>query len=110
MKKSATSNKSLTDWERVDSMAEEDIDLSDSPEISPEMFAGAVVRRGLEPSLKKVQLTLRVDSDVLDWFKSRGRGLPDTHQCAPESLHGSSQVMIDVIKKKYVEFMRACPS
>jgi uncharacterized protein (DUF4415 family) len=74
MRKSATSRKSLTDWARVDAMTDEDIDLSDSPEVSPEMFARAVLRGGLKPVPKKVQLTLRVDSDVLDWFKARGRG------------------------------------
>lgn len=55
-------------------MKDEDIDLSDSPEITPEMFARAVVRRGLQPMPTKVQLTVRVDRDVLDWFRSRGRG------------------------------------
>jgi uncharacterized protein (DUF4415 family) len=74
MRKSATSSKSLTDWARVDAMTDEDIDLSDAPEVSPEMFARAILRRGLKPVPKKVQLTLRVDSDVLDWFKARGRG------------------------------------
>ena len=74
MKKPATSSKSLTDWARVDSLTDEDIDYSDCPEITPEMFARAVVRRGLKPAPKKVQLTLRVDSDVLAWLKARGRG------------------------------------
>lgn len=36
---------SLTDWDRLDAMEDEDIDLSDSPEITPEMSAKAVVRR-----------------------------------------------------------------
>ncbi len=55
-------------------MRDEDIDLSDNPEISPEMFARAIVRRGLKPAPRKSQLTLRLDSDVLDWFKGQGRG------------------------------------
>jgi hypothetical protein len=46
MKKSPSSNKSLTDWERLDALEDADIDLSDIPEITPEMLAGAVVRRG----------------------------------------------------------------
>ena len=37
----------LTGWERIDNIKEEDIDLSDSPEITPEMFAKAIVRHGL---------------------------------------------------------------
>jgi uncharacterized protein (DUF4415 family) len=55
-------------------MADEDIDLSDCPEFTPEMFAASVVRHGLKPVAKKVQVTLRLDSDVLDWFKAQGRG------------------------------------
>jgi len=54
-------------------MKDEDIDYSDAPEITPETFAKAIVRRGLKPHAKK-QLTLRLDGDVLDWFKKRGRG------------------------------------
>lgn len=74
MRNSATSTKSLTDWERVEAMTDADIDLSDWPEVTPEMFARAVVRDGLKPRLKKEQLTLRVASDVIAWFKGRGRG------------------------------------
>ena len=55
-------------------MTDEDIDLSDCPEVTPEMFAKAVVRRGLKPEAKKTQLTLRIDSDVLAWFRAQGRG------------------------------------
>ena len=73
MKKKSTPVKSQTDFARLDKMKEKDIDLSDAPEITPEMFAKAIVRRGLKPRNKK-QLTLRVDNDVLDWFKKRGRG------------------------------------
>jgi uncharacterized protein (DUF4415 family) len=74
MKKAATSKKSRTDWKRVDGLKDEDIDLSDVPEVSPAMFARAIVRRGLKPASRKAQLTLRVDSDVLDWFRRQGQG------------------------------------
>lgn len=74
MKRSATSKKSRTDWARLDAMKDEDIDLSDSPEISPERFARAVVRKGLKPVARKEQLTLRIDSDVLEWFRRQGQG------------------------------------
>ena len=55
-------------------MTDEDIDLTDCPEITPEMFARAVVRRGLPTPPAKTQLTLRIDSDVVAWFRARGRG------------------------------------
>ena len=73
MKKKSTSVKSKTDFARLDKMKDEDIDYSDAPAMTPEMFAKAIVRRGLKPRTK-TQLTLRVDSDVLDWFKKQGRG------------------------------------
>ncbi len=55
-------------------MTDEDIDFSDNPEVPAEMFARGIVRRGLKPVPPKKQLTLRVDSDVVDWYKKQGRG------------------------------------
>lgn len=63
-----------TDYERLASMKDEDIDFSDLPEVTPEMFARAVVRRNFKPVPRKKQLTLRVDSDVVEWYKKQGRG------------------------------------
>ncbi len=74
MKKTITSKKSRTNWKRVDALKDADIDLSDVPEISPEMFARSIVRRGLKPATRKAQLTLRVDTEVLDWFRKQGQG------------------------------------
>jgi len=58
----------------VDALKDGKIDLSDTPELTPEMFARAVVRRGLKPVPRKEQLTIRVDSDVLEWYRRQGRG------------------------------------
>jgi uncharacterized protein (DUF4415 family) len=74
MKKSRTSKKSRTDWKRLDAMKDEDIDLSEIPAITPEMFARAVVRRNLKPVAHKEQLTLRIDSEVLKWYRRQGPG------------------------------------
>jgi uncharacterized protein (DUF4415 family) len=39
------------------------------------MFARAVVRRGLKViKPHKIQLTIRVDREVVDWYRSRGPG------------------------------------
>jgi len=75
-KKSTSKNSQIgeTDLKRLDRMKEEDIDLSDIPEITPEMFARGIVRRNLKPVPPKKQLTLRVDSDVVDWYKKQGPG------------------------------------
>jgi uncharacterized protein (DUF4415 family) len=74
MNKSATSSKSRTDWKRVGALKDQEIDFSDTPELTPAMFARAVVRRGLKPVPRKRQLTIRVDSDVLEWYKKQGQG------------------------------------
>ncbi|MEA5621160.1 BrnA antitoxin family protein [Cronbergia sp. UHCC 0137] len=67
------SSKSQTDWQRLDAMTDEDIDFSDCPEITPELFAKAVVNKGLPDSKNKAQVTLPIDRDVLEWFQSQGR-------------------------------------
>jgi len=55
-------------------LTDKQIDFSDIPEVTPEMFARAVVRRGLKPVPRKEQLTIRVDSDVLEWYRRQGPG------------------------------------
>ncbi|MBS1810653.1 MAG: BrnA antitoxin family protein [Acidobacteria bacterium] len=55
-------------------MTDEEIDFSDSPELTPDRFARAIVRRGLQPVPRKAQLTLRLDQDVLEWFREQGQG------------------------------------
>jgi hypothetical protein len=44
MSNESISSKSETDWARLDEITDEDIDLSDCPKVTPEMFVGAVVR------------------------------------------------------------------
>jgi uncharacterized protein (DUF4415 family) len=63
-----------TDWARLDAMSDEDIDYSDIPEMTDEMFARAIVRQGLKPIEAKKQITLRIDADVLAWFRAQGAG------------------------------------
>ncbi len=74
MRKKPTSKKSETDLKRLHEMKDEDIDFSDIPPVPPEMFARGIVRRGLRPVIRKRQLTLRMDSDVIEWFKKQGQG------------------------------------
>jgi uncharacterized protein (DUF4415 family) len=75
MKRASTSRKSRTNLarlrKRVDSSIVRD---SDAPEWTPELFAKAVARRALKPVPKKTLLSLRVDSDVIAWFRSQGPG------------------------------------
>lgn len=67
--------KSRTDYARLDAMRDEDIDTSDAPKLSPEAWAKAVVRRGgVQVKEPKPQITIRLDADVLEWFRARGKG------------------------------------
>lgn len=57
----------------LDELADEDIDFSDIPEITD--WTGAVRGKFYRPV--KQQITLRIDADVIAWFKSQaqeGRG------------------------------------
>ncbi len=55
-------------------MRNEEVDLSGLPEIPPEKFAWALICKGLQPVVRKAQITLRIDADVLEWFRERGAG------------------------------------
>ncbi len=74
MKRKSSSRVLGTDFARLDAMTDEEIDTSEIPELSPEFFARAIVRRGLQPVAPKAQLTIRVDREVLDWFRQQGSG------------------------------------
>jgi uncharacterized protein (DUF4415 family) len=74
MTKKHTLTKSQTDWARLDAMTDEEIDYTDIPPITPEMWANGVVRRNLKPIPKKTSLSLKIDMDVKEFFKSEGRG------------------------------------
>ena len=81
--------KDLTDWDRVRSMTEEEIERNaaedpDNPPWTAEEWARARVvwPEGKEP------VTLRLDRDILAWFKHRGRGY---------------QTRINAVLRSYVE-------
>lgn len=61
---------SRTDWKRLDAMRDEDIDYSDIPPLTEEFFRNA---RLVMPRPKK-PVNLRLDDEVLAWFKKKGKG------------------------------------
>lgn len=63
------SKASRTDWKRLSEMEDKDIDTSDIPELDEAFFQNAELK--VPP---KQPVTLRIDSDVLVWFKSQGQG------------------------------------
>jgi uncharacterized protein (DUF4415 family) len=75
MKLASISRKSRTDIKRLKSMKDSEIIIDkDAPAWTPEMFARAMVRKGLKPVRTKSLLSLRIDADVLAWFRAQGRG------------------------------------
>lgn len=75
MKRASTSRKSLTKLSKVRTTIDADIVRdADAPAWTPEMFARAVARKGLKPVPKKALLSLRIDSDVIEWFRNQGPG------------------------------------
>lgn len=64
--------KGKTDWARLSRMKDEEIDFSDIPEITDEEIARArwtAPRRG-----NKVTISMRIDPELLEWFRRTGRG------------------------------------
>jgi len=57
-------------------MKDEDIDFSDIPPITEEMFKNALVRRNLKPIPKKNQENVPIDKDITDFFKSQNFNYP----------------------------------
>jgi len=76
MKKSGTSKKYGTDFERLDAMKDEDIDLSEIPEITEEMFARGVLLPPLKVREPREDLRVRLDRDVAKWYRDMG---PEYH-------------------------------
>lgn len=70
MKKHATKKRLRTNWARIDALKDREIDTSDIPEQGNAFFKRAVLRLP-EP---KTAVTIRLDRQVVDWFKAKGPG------------------------------------
>jgi len=57
--------------QELTSRDEKSIDYSDIPELDEEFWKNAKL---ILPTESKKQLTVRFDADVVDWFKSKGKG------------------------------------
>ena len=79
----ASRKRSRTDWQRIETMKDHDIDVSDNPELGEQFFKEAIWWPG-----PKQQITLRLDPDVLAFFRKGGRGY---------------QTTINAVLRKYVE-------
>jgi uncharacterized protein (DUF4415 family) len=70
VKKPTTKKRSRTNWARIDAIKNSEIDTSDIPEQSKAFFKRAVLRLP-EP---KTAVTIRLDRQILNWFKAKGPG------------------------------------
>lgn len=68
-----TKKRSKTNWKRVDGLRDSDIDYSDIPELDDRFFREAI----RWPGTKK-QITLRLDPDILAFFRQHGKGYQTT--------------------------------
>ena len=75
MKQRSSSKTSKTDWLRLRAMKDGDIKRSaNHPEASLKHVVGGIARQGLKPIAGKTSISLRVDANVLEWFKAQGPG------------------------------------
>ena len=63
------SNASKTDFKRLSKLKDKDIDTGEIPELGDDFFKNAELH---VPA--KQAVTIRLDADVLEWFKSQGAG------------------------------------
>ena len=70
MKKPTTKKRSRTNLARIDALKNKDLDFSDIPEQGKAFFKRAILRLP-EP---KTAVTIRLDQQVLEWFKAKGPG------------------------------------
>jgi uncharacterized protein (DUF4415 family) len=62
--------KTDTDWKRLESMTDDEINFSDIPELDEDFFKNAEIRL----PRRKQHVSIRLDAEVLEWFKKQGRG------------------------------------
>ena len=73
--KGKASKSGKTNWTKVAATKDRDIRFTkDAPRTSPDDWANAVAHSGLPVPTGKTQIALRVDDDVLSWFREQGAG------------------------------------
>lgn len=71
----SSSSASKTDRARVKRMKDQDIRITaEHPEAEVKHIVRGIVRRGLKAVPAKTSVSLRIDADVLEWFKAQGPG------------------------------------
>ncbi len=66
---------SQTNWEVLEEMEDEDIDLSEIPEVTAEQIADATFRIGGKPIARgKVRVNIYLDAEIVAYFKAEAKG------------------------------------
>lgn len=65
-------NEQRAELDKLADLPDDQIDLSDMPEVPDSFFENAT--QGMMYRALKQQTTLRLDADVLDWFKRHAKG------------------------------------
>lgn len=73
-KRASSSAKSKTDWPQLMSSNTKVKPSQEHPEFDPKHIVRGIVRRGLAPVPNKELISLRIDQDVIEWFKAQGAG------------------------------------
>jgi uncharacterized protein (DUF4415 family) len=66
--------KDRTDWTRVDALTDEEIEraIAEDPDAAPLLDEAWFRKARLVPPDPKVPISIRIDREILDWFKQRG--------------------------------------
>ena len=81
------SDTSRTNWDQIDAMTDDDIDTSDIPPLTEEFFSKAKLRM---PSHLISRVAVHVDSETLEWFRSKGEEL-EQHMAAALKIYAAAQ-------------------
>jgi len=72
---SVTVSADKTDWAQLRTMSDADVTFTeDAPQTAPQDWTDAIAHRGLPLPVRKVQIALRVDADVLARYRASGAG------------------------------------
>jgi uncharacterized protein (DUF4415 family) len=74
VKRKPSSVKSKTDWAHLQDPDSLPKITDEHPELDVQHVVRGIVRRGLKPVASKASVSLRLDQDVLEWFKAQGAG------------------------------------
>jgi uncharacterized protein (DUF4415 family) len=97
MTKKSSLQASKTNFRRLRQMNPGDVKVTpEHPKLDVKEIARAIVRKGLKPVPPKASVSLRIDVDVLEWFKSRGNGYQTRINAVLEPLKRRLSEVIDI--------------